>query len=318
MKADHTACSVRLVLPPLTGLLILWYLLSAWAQAAPPADVLAFRPAENGAFQFDTGVLRGELRAQGKALGLSSVFHVPSGTLLDRGRSGYGLCSHYRVFTSNKRYGGGAWDWPSTARLGENGTVEVNWAAATNRPFAMRAVYRWSAPDSLDVETIVEPNQALPKFESFLASYFADPFTNCLVYREGPAGEAPAFRPADRSLGDWQMVPRDAAVLPLIQDGRWQLEPNPVKWTLLPPLARPLVVRRAPLPRVTVALMAPASDCFAIASPQQQEGHYSVYLSLFGRDLQAGQTARARARLLVLGDFSPEKILQSYQAFSRP
>jgi hypothetical protein len=25
--------------------------------------------------------------------------------------------SHYRVFTANKRYGDGAWYWPSTSRL---------------------------------------------------------------------------------------------------------------------------------------------------------------------------------------------------------
>jgi hypothetical protein len=33
--------------------------------------------------------------------------------------------------------------------------------------------------------------------------------------------------------------------------------------------------------------------------PQQAEGHYSLYLSLFGRDLKPGETARAVARLVI-------------------
>jgi hypothetical protein len=104
--------------------------------------------------------------------------------------------------------------------------------------------------------------------------------------------------------------------VPLIQDGRWDLPPNPVRWEILPKLARPLAVRRAPASGLTALLMAPARDCFAIAMPYQSEGHYSTYLSLFGRDLPAGIVARARARLQFLESPSEEVMLQSYRSYA--
>jgi hypothetical protein len=284
--------------------------------ATVSAKPFAFKAAPQGEFTFDTGVLRGKLRPRGKTLGLASVVHIPTGAMLDRGDAGYGLFSHYRVFSAGRRYGGGAWDWPSTARLREDGAVEVGWAAADQRPFRMRAVYRWSAADTLDLETVVQAESDLPRFESFLASYFDPQFTNCLVQvsalpeKPGQTG----FLAAAKAGGDWQMFPRDAAALTVLADGRWKLEPNPVQWTIRPTLAAPIGVRRNPATGLTVALVAAAQDCFAIATPQQSEGHLSLYLSLFGRDLKAGETARARARLLVMGDLSEQKITDSQKA----
>jgi hypothetical protein len=82
-------------------------------------------------------VLRGKFRAGGKSLGLSSVTHIPSGVVLDRSM---GLFSHYRLFTSGKRYGGGAWDMPSSASLRADGTVEMTLTNAPDRPFALHAI----------------------------------------------------------------------------------------------------------------------------------------------------------------------------------
>jgi len=59
-------------------------------------------------------------------------------------------------------------------------------------------------------------------------------------------------------------------------------------------------VRRHGASGLTAVLMAPAEDCFAVSTPHQREGHYSLYLSLFGRTIQAGETARARARLVIV------------------
>jgi hypothetical protein len=88
-------------------------------------------------------------------------------------------------------------------------------------------------------------------------------------------------------------------VLPLIQDGRWKIEPNPVDWKPGPNLGEPLGIRRAPGSGVAALLMAPEADCFALTMPHEGEGHYSMYLSLFGRDIKAGETASARSRLVV-------------------
>ena len=266
--------------------------------AAAGSPSLSFQAAANGEFTFDTGALRGKLRAGGKSLGLSSVVHVLSGRRLDRSN---GLFSHYRVFTKGVRYGAGAWDWASTARLLDDGAVEVNWPAATNRPFAMKAVYRWRGPALLELETIVEPQTELSGFEVFLASYFDEAFTNAFaLVKESPqSGGNPDLLAAKQSFGDWLMFPRSPEVVPLIQDGRWKLEPNPVNWTIMPPLERPLSVRHDPKSGLTAILSASADDCFAVAMPHQTEGHCSVYLSLFGRNLKVGETVRAKARLSI-------------------
>ncbi len=275
----------------------------------------AFKPAADGGFEFDTGVLRGRLRAGGRSLGLSSVVHVPTATRLD---SSNGLFSHYRVFTRGKRHGGGAWDWPSTATLRPDGAVEVVFPATPERPIELKALYRWADPATLDLETAVRAVSDLEAFESFLASYFSAPFTNSIVYARDSTSTAnrSRFVAADKAAGDWQIFPRDDAATGVIQDGRWQLEPNPVAWVIRPPLARPLAVRRAPVTGLTAILMAAPTDCFAIATPHESEGHYSTYLSLFGRDLKAGESARARARLVILplpGDAEIVRLCETWE-----
>lgn len=329
MPAYKKVSRVRLVLrlAKAHGIAVVAYLLafglisahSGWAQPTQASNAqparLEFVATNGGEFYFDTGVVRGKLRPQGKSIGLASVVHVPSGIMLDRGDKGYGLFSHYRVFTTGKRYGHGAWDWPSTARLRDDGTVEVTWGSDTNRPFEMRAVYRWTTPDALDLDTIVTAQQDLPQFESFLASYFSDRFTNALVFASSPSAKTgePRFMAAEQSAGVWQMFPRDAAAVAIVNDGRWQMEPNPVKWVTMPALAKPIGVRRDSVRGVAAALMARPTDCFAVMTPFQTESHYSLYLSLFGRTVKAGETARARTRLLITGQFSEQETLKTYR-----
>jgi len=245
-------------------------------------------------FAFDTGVLKGKLRAGGKSTGLSSVLHLPTGLTMD---SSMGLFGHYRVFSANKRYGTAAWDWPSEAKLRPDGSVEARWPSTEDRPFELRALYRWAAPDTLDLETSVQAKTDLAKFESFLASYFADGFTNACVYAR--SNNQASLMAADKSCGTWQAFPRDNEAVSIIQDGRWKFQPNPVDWVIRPYLAKPLAIRRCPPNDLTALLMSPPQDCFAILTPFEGEPHRSMYLSLFGSNLTAGETARARARLVI-------------------
>lgn len=163
------------------------------------------------------------------------MVHIPSGKTISEGQ---GLLSHYRVFTANHRYGIGAWSVASEAKLNADGSVEAHWpAAAADRPFDMWAVYRWSGPATLDVETKVQAQTDLSGLESFLASYLTD--------------------------------------------------------------------------------VAPARDCFAVSTPYETfKTHHSLYLSLFGRNIKAGETARARARLVVI-DTPPsnEEVMKLYKAY---
>ena len=253
---------------------------------------LKFHPADGGAFWFDTGVLKGVFRLDGRSSGLIPVVHLPSGIELARSMGLFGV---YRVFGNGRRIVDGMWSVPSEARAAADGSVEVRWPAAAERPYEMRAVYRWSGPASLDVEISVHPEAELRGFETFLATYWGEKLTDSAVLtRDG------RFTPADKASGIWQMFPRDAGAAALVRDGRWKLPPHPVDWVVRPEFERCLGIRRDPASGLTAAVMSPAGDCFAVATPHQGEQHYSLYLSLFGRDLKKGETARARARIVVL------------------
>jgi len=274
-----------------------------WSQQ----DKLGFQRAGDE-FLFDTGLLKGKLRAGGKSLGLTEVVHVPSGAAIWRSM---GLMGHYRVFTAKRRWGDAAWNWASEAQLKPDKSVEVCWPASAERPFELRAVYRWHSAGSVDVETRVSAKEDLVDFESFLASYFSEHFKECRAY----AGQPPNWLAAEPGQGVWQMFPSDARAVGLIQDGRWSFPPSPVNWAIRPPLAAPIGVRRASSLGLTAVIMAPAEDCFAVATPHQTEGHYSLYLSLFGRTIRAGESARARARLVIGAALEEAEILRLYRDY---
>ena len=171
----------------------------------------------------------------------------------------------------------------------------------------------------MDLEIQVLPQHALKDFEVFLASYFDPIFSSCQAnVRSLPdKPDSAGFLSAKESFGDWLMFPRDAAAVKLIQDGRWQLLPHPVEWKILPRFTRPLVVRREVGGKTAVVLMVRKADCFALAMPYETEGHFSVYLSLFGRDLQPGKQAVAKVRLQVFESPSEAEIVESFRAFEK-
>ena len=283
---------------------------------APARDGLRFTSTSEGQYTFDTGVLRGEIHQGDRTLGLTSLVHVPSGTRLD---GTYGIFSYYRVFTRNKRYGHAAWEWPCASKLLPDGTVQIFWPADANRPIEMSATYRLSSPNAIDLETVVKAQKDLPQFEVFLASYFRETFpVPCVYVAKVPEAQGkPGFLTARKSLGNWQMFPRDSQVLPLIRDGRWKQEPNPVEWVIRPYMAAPVATRRGTAADLTAIVMAPAADCFALSTPYEGEGHYSLYMSLFGKDIKAGQTAKAHTRLVIAAGASDEQILDLYKEYRK-
>ena len=285
----------------------------AQAQVKPLGNTrLAFSAIGTNEFAFDTGVLKGKLRAGGKSTGLSSVVYVPTGLTLD---SSMGLFGHYRQFSANKRYSDAAWYWPSDASLRQDGSVEARWPSAEDRPFELRAVYRWAAPNILDVETTVHAKTNLAKFESFLGSYFSEGFTNACVCVRSNGQQR--LEPADKRYGIWQAFPRDDQAAAIIQDGRWTYPPSPVDWVIRPHLAKPLGIRRSPANDLSAVLMSPPQDCFAVLTPEEANSHRSMYLSLFGQNLKAGETARARARLVIGTNLSGEAIDKLYSTYLR-
>jgi hypothetical protein len=278
----------------------------------PPS--LQFVPGEAGSFSFDTGVLRGVLRQEGKSIGLIPVTYTADGSEI---AAGEGLFNHYRVFTYGKRYGYGARRWPSTAELRTDGSVEVLWTATPDRPFELWATYSWVAPNAIDLVTIVRAEMKLEAFEVFLASYYRPAFTDSRVWasRDPRWGPKAGFVSADRELGEWLAFPRDERAAEVIVDGRWALEPHPLEWTLMPSFERPLAIRRDPRSGLTMIVMTRRDDCFGILTPYGKESHISNYMSLFGHDIEAGETASARSRLVVLPEPTEVEILGVADAF---
>lgn len=263
-------------------------------------------------FHFDTGVLRGTLRAAGQSYGLKPVKHIPSGNPL---AASAGLLSPYRLLTPESRFGPAAWDWPSRATALSEGAVRVEWSADEDHPLDITGIYRLSEENTVDLELTVCPKRDLQQFELFLASYF-DGFPQSFAFTQDDNGTV-QLTEAKQSDGDWQMFPRDDNAARMIQDGRWQHPPHPVNWMIRERMAAPLVVRTDDRRGLAAIVMAPATDCFAVAMPYGEEAHRSLYLSLFGRDLQAGESATARARMIIVTDFTEDVALDAYRRYEQ-
>lgn len=306
------------------GISILVLLLAMPAAAGEPPR-LAFQPDGEGYFRFDTPELKGRLRLDGRAQGITSLVDVQSGTQIAHGGNLPGVFSLYRVFSTDARYGHAARDWPTAAKLLPDGAVEVRFPPADDHPLEITAVYRWTAPDTLDLETTVKPLKAMPRFELFLSSYFARDM-RALVYVKANrfSPEKPRLLAADVNPlvdGTYLMFPRDRAAVQMIFDRRWEVPPNPVQWSVTRWLAGPMAVRRHQQTGLAAVIMSPPEDCFAVSTPYNKTppdgvaGHASLYLSLFGRDLAAGQTARARSRLVVRRKLTDGQAIGLYEAY---
>jgi len=278
------------------------------ASAAGASGKLAFSAGPQGGYTFDTGLVRGTLCATGRSSGLTSVVYVPSGTRLD---GGAGIFGYYRLLSTDHRYGDAAWNRPGKSRLLPDGAVEITLPAEEDFPFEMIGVYRWSGPATLDLETTVKPTGDLGKFEVFLASYFHKSLPSPFAHTEA------GFLLAEKSHGDWLMFPRDKTAVSLIQDGRWEKPPHPVQWAILPEFKSPLAFRRGEASAPMVVVMTPRDDCFAVAMPYEGEAHYSLYLSLFGRDIKAGESAKTRTRFVVTPTASDAQVLKLYEQYSK-
>jgi hypothetical protein len=297
---------------------------SAFA-AEPPK--LQFQPVEKALYSFDTGTLRGKLRLDGKNQGVASLVHVPSGVEVAHGQLP-GLLSLYRVFSTDARYGDAARAWPTTSKLLPDGAVEAVWPPSDEHPLEITAAFRLAAADSIDVEISVKPRRAMPGFELFLSNYFAAGFRASVYVKPNAfSGGKSEFLAADvNSLvdGSYLIFPRDRQAVQTIFDGRWERPPHPVQWSVTRWLAAPVAVRRHEPSGVAAVLMARGADCFAVATPYNKTppdgvaNHLSLYLSLFGRDLAAGQTATARTRLVVLDKPTDRQVVERYESYIQP
>ncbi len=295
------------------------------ATAAEPQ--LSFQPEGEGIYVFNTGTLSGRLRLDGRSQGISELIHVSSGQEVSYGGRKLPLMSHYRMFTTGTRYGNAAREWPTECKLLADGAVEAVFQPEEDYPFSMTAVFRLGAADAIDVETIVTTKEDLPHFEVFLSNYLGEGYdASVYVIHSQRSPGKPYFLRADHNplvAGNYLLFPRDRESVPTVFDGRWQQPPSPVEWCINRYLAAPVGVRRHKETGLTAVLMAPADDCFAVATPYNLDppdgvaGHRSLYLSLFGSDVAKGETVRAQSRLQILASPTDEAIEQCYQSYIR-
>jgi len=285
---------------------------------------LAFQPAGKGLYRFDTGTFKGRLKLDGRYQGVYPLVDVATGDDLVRPP---GVFSPYRLFATNHRFGHAARDWPTRSKILPDGAVEAFWPAGEEHPLEMTGVYRWSAADTLDLAITVKPQQDMPRFELFMSSYFIKTFrASVYMRREDDGGEKRRFEPVDRTpsaRGGYVMFPRDESGVAMIRDGRWKIPPNPVDWDLQRWMAAPVAFRRDAARDLTALMLCPPDDCFALCSPwnpatPEGGGYRSLYLSLFGRDLKAGESARARCRLVIARGLSDEQALERYAEYLKP
>ena len=256
-------------------------------------------------YHFETGALHGVLRAEGKSFGIGPVIDSRTGVTV---AGVLGLFGPYRLLDADKRYLPDARDWPSASRRLPDNAVEVRWAADAQHPFDLQIVYRWTSTNALDAITTVTAHQPLRRFEVFLASYFQG-FP--AVYGYGQNG----FVEVKKDMGDWLSFPRDGAAETIIADGRWLRPPHPVTFKPVVRYAGALGMRRDAASGLVGLVMAPPEACFAVLMPQGEDGHRSLYLSLFGRDFKDGEKATARARLIIGHDMTDKQAIEGYEAY---
>lgn len=293
------------------------------AAAAEPR--LSFELEGNGIYTFNTGTLSGRLRLDGQTQGINELIHIPSGQEVTYGGRKLPLLSHYRLFTTATRYGNAARDWPTVCTLQSDGAVQAVFQPQEDYPFSMTAVFRLGAQDAVDVETIVTAKDDLPRFEVFLSNYFGEGYdASVYVVHSLRAPGQPYFARADHNplvAENYLLFPRDRQSVLTVFDGRWAVPPSPVEWCITRYLAAPIGVRRHNETGLTALVMAPPDDCFAVATPYNQDppdnvaDHRSLYLSLFGGDVAKGDTVRARSRLQILASPTDDALRACYEAY---
>lgn len=216
--------------------------LPAWGD---DSHSLSFTTVGDRLFEFNTGAVKGTLRANGKYQGISSLIDVETGKELTRSA---GIFSYYRVLSTDTRWGDAARDWPMTAMLLPDGGVRIDWPAHEEHPFEMAAIYRWISPTTLDLETIVKPQRSMPRFEVFLSSYFDLNF-KAIAYAKPtrPVDDPAEFILADVNplvRGSYLAFPTSSQTAQMFFDRRWAPENDLVPWAVTRVLGAPMAIKR--------------------------------------------------------------------------
>jgi hypothetical protein len=275
-------------------------------------------------YHFETELVSGRYLTAGKYQGMRSVVHRPTSVEIAAGEKLPGLVCPYRVFGNGRRFGD-VRDRPTKVDVTPEGLRIVHPADAEN-PFDIVSTYSWIA-DTLDIHYAVTVHTDMRGFELGVASYLAPGFRAFISRQSNHWGKTESqIVPVDvNPMTDlYALFPRNEAAIRTVFDGRWDLPPAPVRYTVPAYFAQALAYRRHVTSGVMAVGMADPKECFAICvpvnnppeAPDPAKGYQALYFYLFGRDLKKGETASTRARWVVGQDLEEHEILARWESFA--
>lgn len=278
---------------------------------------------ENPHYRFETDVVSGSYLTAGEYQGMRDLVHRPTGVQVAAGESLPGLVSPYRVFGNGRRYGD-VRDRPCQVEIVAEG-LRIAQPADEENPFDLESLYSWNG-DTLDVKYTISPHEDMRRFELCIASYLSAGFRAFVSRQSNEWGEKDSkIVPVDTNpMTDvYAMFPRDEKAASMIFDGRWDIPPYPVRWSVPAWFDLPLAYRRHAKSGVMGLTMGDPQECYTIGisvndppeDPDPANGYQATYLYMFGRDLPKGETAKASVRWVIGKDMSDEEIFARWEAF---
>lgn len=278
---------------------------------------------EENLCRFENEDVSGSFLISGEYQGMRSLVHRPSGVEIAAGEKLPGLVAPYRVFGNGRRYAD-VRDRTPEASLPPGGLRLVHPADADN-PFRLDSCYSWNG-DTLDIRYTLVPETGMRGFEIGIASYLQAGFRGFVSRQSNHWGEtAPRLVPVDvNPMTDvYALFPRSEAELKTIFDGRWDLPPYPVRYSVPGYFALPLAYRCHSSTGVIALGMADPRECYAIClpvnnppeNPSPAHGYQAVYFYFFGRDLEPDQPVHWRLRWVVGRQFTGEEISRRWLEF---
>lgn len=280
---------------------------------------------EREEMEFNLSQLSGVINFS-KSHHFSKVRYIPSNMLISPDGSDMehvGLLNFFRVLIS----GGYLTELRAEKPLvkPEKDGVTLTWLPTIRRQANVTIRFTFSEPNIIDMDMSAETLSNYPGFEILLSAYLAPGFVSgAYVAKEEFGPVIPEqIRITDQPMihGVWPFFPRDEAGANLLTDGRHQKG----RWYW-----RMAIGRRYGMPmaffnkgNVDVLVMGRPEDVYAVGATYEGDpetdniaAHRSLYLSLFGEDLVAGEGRRTQMRMII-GEFGsdPNKHASLYNAF---
>ncbi len=258
----------------------------------------------------------------------SNVRHKPSNTLVspDEGTMRHvGMLNFFRVLIRGGYLTELRAEKPEVRP--EKDGVTLTYLPTVRRQAKVIIRFTFREPNIIDMDLSVEALANYPGFEILLSSYQAEGFVSgaYVAKKEFEPSEPEQIRIPDQPMihGVWPFFPRDEAGANLLTDGRHQKG----RWYW-----RMAIGRRYGFPMaffskgdVDVLLMGRPEDVYAVGATYEGDAktdnlaaHRSLYLSLLGEDLAAGETRRTQMRMII-DEFGsdPAKHAALYETFLR-